>query len=311
MNFRQLRYFVRTVEMGNITRAAESLNVAQPALGLQIRQLEQELGVPLLVRHSRGITTTRPGLVLYDRACEILRRIEEARNEIVGYSESEKESVILGITPGITNVIGSAIFVDAPEALPHVHLSMVEEMSHVLVDAIERDEIDLAIAYEVPEHPVLMRTPLLNEELIFVCAPQSLPMKGISEADEIDMQQVLDHQLVLAGEKDAVRRLVSEAAERLALPVRIAFEASSVSMMKSLVIKGEAASVMPRGSVAAELDSGQMKGLRIRNPTVSRTLYLVRSTRRAPFQDEAGIADFLYDLADSFAAELGPLVHKF
>ena len=58
MNLRQLRYFTQTVEAGNITRAAEQLFVAQPALGLQIRQLEEELGVPLLIRHSRGVTAT-------------------------------------------------------------------------------------------------------------------------------------------------------------------------------------------------------------------------------------------------------------
>ena len=55
MNFRQLNYFVRVIDAGNMTRAAEQLNVAQPALGMQIKQLEEELGVALLVRHSRGI----------------------------------------------------------------------------------------------------------------------------------------------------------------------------------------------------------------------------------------------------------------
>lgn len=304
---RQLHYFAKTVELGNITRAAEALNVAQPALGLQIRQLEQELDVPLLVRHSRGITPTRPGQALYERACDILRLVEDAKNEITGYSGSEKESLILGITPGITNVIGSTIYIDAPKALPDVHLSIVEEMSHVLIDALERDDIDLAIAYEVPDRPALMRTPLLEEELVFVVGPD----KGLRDGDQIDLQDLLDYQLVLAGERDAVRRLLSAEAERLALPVRVAFEATSVSMMKSLVMKGEVASVMPRGSVAAELEAGRMVSLRIKNPTVTRTLYLARSTRHARFRAEAEIADFLYELVDGFAEKLGPLVHKF
>ena len=59
MNLKQLRYLAKVVEAGSITRAAELLGVAQPALGQQIRLLEEELGVPLLVRHSRGVRTTR------------------------------------------------------------------------------------------------------------------------------------------------------------------------------------------------------------------------------------------------------------
>ena len=61
MNLRQLRYFVSVVEAGNMTRAAEQLHVAQTALGMQIRQIEEDLGVALLVRHSRGVEPTKAG----------------------------------------------------------------------------------------------------------------------------------------------------------------------------------------------------------------------------------------------------------
>ncbi|MEO9778045.1 MAG: LysR family transcriptional regulator [Sedimentitalea sp.] len=302
-----MRYFSKTVEVGNITKAAEQLNVAQPALGLQIRQLENELGVPLLVRHSRGVTPTRSGQVLYERACDILRIVENTKNEIMGFAGSEKESLILGITPGITNVMGSKIFVDARDALPNVHLSIVEEMSYILIEALERDEIDLAIAYEVADRPALLRSPLLEEELVFVTAPRD----GLDANGTIEMADVLEYELVLAGERDPVRQLVVAAAERMALPLKVSFEATSVSMMKSLVMKGNVASVMPRGSVGSEIDRGLLAGVRIVNPVVTRTLYLVRSSRRAPFQAEAEISDFLFSMVDSFADRMGVLAHKF
>lgn len=262
--------------------------------------------MPLLVRHSRGVTPTRSGQVLYERACEILRIVENTKNEIMGFAGSERESLILGITPGLTNVMGRKIFVDAREALPDVHLSMVEEMSYVLIEALERDEIDLAIAYEVADRPALLRAPLLVEELVFVAAPKTAEGLG----DTIEMADVLERELVLAGERDPVRQLVVGAAERLALPLKVGYEATSVSMMKSLVMRGDAASVMPRGSVGAEIDTGRLVGLRIVNPVVSRTLYLVRSSRRAPFQAEAEISDFLFAMVDSFAERMGNLVHK-
>ncbi|MFV0493430.1 MAG: LysR family transcriptional regulator [Pseudorhodobacter sp.] len=306
INLRQLRYFAKTVEVGNITKAAEQLNVAQPALGLQIRQLEQELGVPLLVRHSRGITATHSGQVLYERACEILRIVENTRNEIMGFAGSEKESLILGITPGLTNILGSEIFVNARDALPNVHLSVVEEMSYILIEALERDEIDLAIAYEVTDRPALLRSPLLQEELVFVTAA------GDSQDGEtIEMSEALEYEFVLADERDPLRQIMVAEAERMALRLKVSFEATSVSMMKSLIRKGGVASVMPRGTVASEIKRGLLVQRRIVNPVVTRTLYLVRSSRRAPFQAEAEISDFLFSMVDDFAERMGPLVNKF
>jgi LysR family nitrogen assimilation transcriptional regulator len=72
MNLRQLKYFLSVVDTGNMTRAAEHLNVAQTALGMQIKQLEESLGVTLLVRHSRGVEPTKAGSLLRERALEIL-----------------------------------------------------------------------------------------------------------------------------------------------------------------------------------------------------------------------------------------------
>ncbi|RYG12788.1 MAG: LysR family transcriptional regulator [Burkholderiales bacterium] len=106
INLRQLQYFARIVETGNITRAAEQLFVAQPALGTQIRQLEQELGVSLLSRHSRGVSPTRAGQVLYERACEILRMVDETERQVAAAGRREREGIVLGLTNGFTNLVG-------------------------------------------------------------------------------------------------------------------------------------------------------------------------------------------------------------
>ena len=99
MNLRQLRYFVGVVEAGNMTRAAEQLHVAQTALGTQIRQLEEDLGVALLVRHSRGVECTKAGSLLHARALAILKQIEEIRTEVAAADGQESEAIRLGTTP--------------------------------------------------------------------------------------------------------------------------------------------------------------------------------------------------------------------
>src|SRR5438309_1772582 len=138
ITIRQLQYFARIVELGNITRAAEQLYVAQPALGLQIRQLEEELGVKLLSRHSRGVSPTRAGRLLYERACELLRLLEETRHQVTAVGRNEREGVVLGVTNGFANIVGRDLLLKAQSDLAGVALSIVEERSVVLIDGLER-----------------------------------------------------------------------------------------------------------------------------------------------------------------------------
>jgi LysR family transcriptional regulator, nitrogen assimilation regulatory protein len=288
INLRQLRYFVRVIEVGNITRAAEQLNVAQPALGLQIRQLEQELGVDLLVRHSRGVLPTEAGRLLFDRANGILHLVQETEQEVKSLGTVEREVVSLGLTPSIMLQLGPDLLLDARESMPGVFLSLSEELSFVLVDALERGEIDLAFAYEVGERPGLTRQPLLDEELIYVTSPAQAP-----GSRTVTFTEALGRDLVLAGEKDSIRRIVQAAAERMALQVRVPFEAQSVSAMKAVVARGAAASIMPYGTAIEELERGVLVGCRISEPSITRTLYLVRSNKRVASKHEDAIEQFL------------------
>src|SRR6201999_2096496 len=84
MQFRQLRYFVKVVEAGSFSRAAETVHVAQPALSQQVAQLEEELGLALLQRTARGVHPTAAGEVFYREASAILLQMEQLPNVIRG-----------------------------------------------------------------------------------------------------------------------------------------------------------------------------------------------------------------------------------
>src|SRR5690606_38359631 len=136
MNLRQLKYFVKVVQTGSMTRAAEQLYVAQPALGMQIRQLEEDIGVALLIRHSRGVEPTSAGKLLHERAVAILELVEAARKEVAACDGDAAETVRLGVTPALMLVVGPDIALNARERVPQVFLSLAEDMSHLLVDAL-------------------------------------------------------------------------------------------------------------------------------------------------------------------------------
>ena len=132
MNLRQLECLVRVIECRSMTRAAEALHVAQPALGAQIKLLEQELGVPLLVRHSRGVSATEAGRLLHTHAVSILRSVQEARKDVMSLAGKAAEALRFGMTPSLMQIIGPGLAERAADRAPGTPLSLSEDMSHVL-----------------------------------------------------------------------------------------------------------------------------------------------------------------------------------
>ena len=96
MDIRVLRYFLAVAREGNITRAAESLHIAQPTLSKQLMELELELGKKLLIRGKRNITLTEDGILLRKRAEEIVTLITKTRNEITADSQTISGEISIG-----------------------------------------------------------------------------------------------------------------------------------------------------------------------------------------------------------------------
>ncbi len=301
MNLRQLKYFLAVAQAGNMTRAAEQLHVAQPALGMQIRLLEEDLGVPLLVRHSRGVEATAAGALLQARALALLKLLDEIRSEVSALGGQDTEHIRLGLTPSLMHLLASDLLMAVRERLPQVLLSVVEEMSHVQVDALLRQEIDLALAYDVPEVPSLARRPLHEEDLMLVALPSGhvgLPIR---------FSEVVAAPLALPEAGDAVRDRVARAARELGLELKVAFEVRSVSAIRELVFRGAAVGVLPLAAVIDDVRSGKLDARPIASPAVRRTLYLASHRQHPPLRHEAALEQVVRDALDHARLSLGSL----
>lgn len=303
MNLRQLRYFVKVVETGNMTRAAEQLFVAQPALGMQIRQLEEDLGVALLERHSRGVSPTRAGRLLDERARAILALVEETHREVSACDREESETIRLGLTPALMLVIGPELAVAARDRLPKVFLSLAEEMSHRLVDALGRGELDLALAYDVPDHPQFARTALLQDDLVLV-----MPT-GRGPGGPVAFAEALEETLAMPESRDSVHDLVIRTARDLGLEPKIGYEVRSIAAIKHLVERGAAAGILPYASVHAEVRAGTLAARPIVSPHLRRTLFLARAAARPPFRNEVALTGVIRTVLAHPSEVLGPFAH--
>lgn len=301
-----------------MTAAAESLQLAQPALGAQIKLLEKELGVALLARHSRGISPTQAGVFLFERAKKILADLDDTARQVRDMREGAHEHIVLGVTPSMVMLLGPELLIQARQEVPGLSISLVEERSPVLLEALEAGHIDVAFLYNVENRRNIVRRAIIEEDLLLITAPpgqsgHTAPgdktaqrEKTAQDAASVSLAQALEHELVIAGERGVIRRIVETEAVRLSLKLRLAFEVHSVSSMKALVARGTAASIMPWSLAADELRAGKLLARRIDRPQLTRILYLVQTSGRLNASDNPHMDRFLNHITQRMLELIGP-----
>jgi LysR family nitrogen assimilation transcriptional regulator len=300
VNLRQLKYFVRVVEAANMTRAADELRIAQPALGMQIKQLEEGLGVALLTRHSRGVSPTAAGEKLFERAVQILDLVELARREV---TEDAREAVRLGLTPSLMQIIGPELLLAVSERAPQLALSLSEEMSHLLVDSLQRGELDLILAYDVADLSGFWKRALYQEDLVLVT------VGGGNDAGAIAFADALSHPLILPEARDGVRSLVERTAAGQGLHIEVGHEIRSISGIKTLVARGAGAGILPYGTVLAEVAAGTLHVQPIVSPVLRRTLFLAGSRKAGQLASLPVIREAVSSAMTTLSAAMRGLGH--
>jgi len=277
MDLRQLTTFLQVAELGSLSRAAERLRIAQPALSRQIRLLEEELKVTLFTRHGRGMVPTSAGELLRTRAAGILRQIEETRDELIEEGGAVRGRVVFGLPPTVGAVVATRLIERFLATHPEVRLRVVQAFSGYLLEWLQGGEIDIAVVYGGTPAAVRAR-PLLVETLCLI-APAA---RGLSAHQAIPFAEVARERLVLPGPQHGLRQLVEAEARRSGVTLDIAVEADDLPMLKELVLKGIGQTVLPRAAVHADLAGGLLSAAPIVEPHLSRKLLVAEPLGRRP-----------------------------
>ena len=267
MDVRQLNSFVHIVNLKSFTKAAEQLRIAQPALGLQIRKLEEELQVQLLVRHSRGVEPTAAGLSLMDHARDILDRIAAARHAMNEFTGPPRGRVLLGMTPSINYMVSAALIKACRRDLPEVSLSIEEQLSAVLLEWLATERLDMCVAHKLTNVSGLLSVPMFQELLYLVGRRGDLP-----ERETITFAEIAEHPLILPCLPHGLRRLIDAYAQRHEVPLDIVFEMQSVSVVQNLISQGVGSTILPYGGARRSVASGDIKALKIVEPEILREI---------------------------------------
>ena len=276
MDLRQLRYFIRIVEMKSLARAAAELGVAQSALGWHLRNLEREMNVRLVDRHSRGIEPTPAGLLLHDRALDIMRSLDETKRQLGALGAIAQPRLLLGTTPPMQRLFALVLADRSRPDLPQANVTVVDGPSARLVEEVRAGRIDFCVAYDVEDHRGCARRELLRDATVLVERRKA----GARADTTITLKEAARRPLALPGVEHAFRRLVAEHAARNSIALNVAFESQSLPVVRELVEAGSAAALLPFSAVARDVGDRRLSVRRLVEPAITQTVWLYHAERR-------------------------------
>lgn len=253
MELRQLRYFLKVVEVGSISRAALDLDLVQSALSQQISRLEGELSTRLLQRTPQGVKPTEAGMAFLREAQLTVRHAEQA----VRCAQQARLSgtVSVGMAPTTAAVLGLPFMQAMHERYPDVRLHMVESLSGHLSTMLNARQLDWAILFDSPirasQHLQTARrwsVQALVEEDIFLMA--SSTTRKARAPSTLSMAGLADERLILPTGPHGLRSTLNAAFERAQLQPRVVLEIDSLAMLMDAVRAGLGATLQPWAAVA-------------------------------------------------------------
>ncbi len=289
MQYRHLHYFVSVVEAGSFSRAAATVHVAQPALSQQIAQLEEQLGVSLLLRTARGVHPTAAGEVLYREASAILNRLHQLPGILRSSSSAAGGTVRLGMSSTVLATAPAVFMEQCKAALPNVALRMAVSDSPTIKRRVAAHELDLGLVLEDELAPTFARTPLFRQRLFLVRD------RATSRGKPVQLAELASVPLILPPAPNMTRTALDRAFEAAKLSPNVVMEVDIVANIIAAVRAGVGGSVLPKG------DLSDMSGEDLGEPeAIEPPVYLVCSLVSPGHFPLANAAEAVRDLFIQF-----------
>lgn len=245
MELRQLRYFVRVVELGSMGRAAADLGVVTSALSQQISRLEGELSTRLLQRSPTGVVPTEAGIAFWRQAQLALRHADEAAR--AAQQQRLAGQVSVGLAPSTAAVLALPLVLAMRERYPEVRLHLVESLSGNLSALLNARQLDIAVLFDAsPEHRLRV-VPLLDERLYLIGAAG---LAGMPKGRQVRLKDVATLPLVMPSGSHGLRAVVEQAFARAKCRPKIVADVDGLAVLMDMVQAGLAATVQPGAATA-------------------------------------------------------------
>ena len=243
MELRHLRFFVAVAETGSLTTAAQKrLHTAQPSLGRQLRDLEYEVGVPLMTRSARGIGLTPAGRAFLDHARLALAQVEAAGEAARRAAKPQRPSFALGFLTGQEMDWMPAALGVLRDELPNVDVTISSQYSPDLADQLRRGKLDLAfMRREENAEDLIYR--LVAREPLFVIMPSD---HRLTTRESVSVEDLTGEIFIhMSKTAPVLRKVIDDYLERLHITIVPSHEVDNLAMAMSIVASTRGVALVP------------------------------------------------------------------
>ncbi|MFQ5512694.1 MAG: LysR family transcriptional regulator [Candidatus Krumholzibacteriia bacterium] len=274
MEIRQLRYFLSAVRLGSLKAAAGEHFVTQPAVSIQLKKLQEELGEKLYLRRGRRIVPTQAGEMVVSQGKAALGRIDALRESVRGLGSGQGGFLRIGTIDAASIYVLPGAFRTFRRKYPGVEVQVTVADSDTLAAALHAGSIELAIVTLPLSGEGLEVVPFYNDRMVFVVSPRH-ELAGSRPAGRRPLQAAAEAGLITYPARSVTRRLIEKVFIENGLTLRAAMEMSSPEAIKRLTEAGIGASILPRKVVADELKRGTLRLIPTGRARFERTLGVV------------------------------------
>ncbi len=288
MELMQLRYFLEVAESGHVTRSAERLHIAQPALTQSIRRLEKDVGVPLFVRHGRNIVLTEYGIFLKKRLEPLISELDELPGQLQTMAHLEHATIHL-------NVLAATSF--TTEAI----IAFKKEYPELIFRLLQNSEKDL---YDIGITTRLFYQPPREDASQFVCTEKIfLAVPNIGKyryMEKVQLAKMKDENFISLFGSKQLRWICDKFCLHAGFKPRISFESDSPAAVKNMIAANMGVGFWPEFTWG-KLDSDHVILLEIEEPVCQRDILV---TCRHNKTDTRAVDTFFAFLTECFKAQM-------
>jgi LysR family hydrogen peroxide-inducible transcriptional activator len=267
ITLKQLRYLSALVQHGHFGKAAKACAVTQPALSMQIQELEAELGVPLVERRPGEVSLTDVGLEVAQRA----ERVLAATRDLADFARHRGRLLTgrlqLGVIPSIAPYVLPKILPALQRRYPDLRIEVRETQTHVLVEELHRGALEV-VMLALPADDAEIESIRLFEDPFLLAVPST---DNRSESARVSADDIDTQRLILLEEGHCLR---DQALAFCASARDVSLGATSLATVMQMVANGYGITLLPRVAVDVELRDERVKLLRFAEPAPGRTVGL-------------------------------------
>jgi DNA-binding transcriptional LysR family regulator len=273
LDLRQLKYFVSTIEQGSLSGAAAEIPISQPALTRSLKQLEEELGVALMLRHARGISPTPAGERYYKHAKSILAECSRAAEDVLDLGGQLSGEISIGVASLFTATMADSILDNFARKHPLVRVTAIQGFLEDLVGRLDRGDIELALCnFPVQAKPdAHILEPLLElNTCVYVRHDHELAGETAPT-----WREARDARWVNVSQPHSQQALEALFINENLTPPRPPVSTNSLTLIKSLIFRRGFIGLLPELMMASEVASGAVVRLNLPGTPIKRKAGLI------------------------------------